>query len=781
MRRPLLSLCLVTASPAAQVAAVLQAWHPVVDEIVLGIDERGDGRMLAEADNLADRVLVLPAVPSMERYLGVLHGACSGEWILRVDDDELPSARLSAALPSLMAEPDLTHVWLPRHSAFPTPESCITSLPWAHDLHVRLVRNSPGLWRFSGRLHGNIEVLGPSRVASAPLLHALLLLRSVDERRALLKHYDALAADTGADAADWKNLYLPEDVDDLAFAPLDPADAAAIRRVMDAHATAPRPRTIPSIHPRVTFTDTERWLEDRELGPEDHAATLELIDAVQDGPAGSVQNVRVEVTNNGNGFLPRGPDPSPPVFVAYRWFGADESPVESHLPRTSLTETVAPGAATQLVVAIVLPRISGASRLVIELVHEHVAWFGVAASQWVTVQPPAETISDGPAAASPAEPPDDLGAALGRLLGRTALDDEVEQVAGHAVSPAALLDAATSLAKGSLRPPARHFANFYRQDLADLTPPPGTLSPDGEVVVGEDGWLFLVAGTNAVVQQFLGRAPLPPEWLDRWASLVERRVSAVRSLGAEATLLVVPDKLALLERHFPEPLTPSGPRPIERLVQEAGLPLLYPREALLTDAERSCLRTDTHLTFHGNEQIHRAVCAELGVVPDFSVPDDVRHRLAPGDLGSHFDPPILGMFASGEGYGAAQLHESNYEQVRAVGGHIGTRTIMRNPEARDHRTLVIFGDSYGFGAPASRALGWSMAQCLREVHFVWVPMGWDPDYVEATGAELVVCQTAERFLSRHPREQVNVLRLADENIRRRRVNGLGSVFQDTPG
>ncbi len=74
-----------------------------------------------------------------------------------------------------------------------------------------------------------------------------------------------------------------------------------------------------------------------------------------------------------------------------------------------------------------------------------------------------------------------------------------------------------------------------------------------------------------------------------------------------------------------------------------------------------------------------------------------------------------------------------------------------------------------------------MAQCLREVHFVWVPMGWDPDYVEATGAELVVCQTAERFLSRHPREQVNVLRLADENIRRRRVNGLGSVFQDTPG
>ena len=33
---------------------------------------------------------------------------------------------------------------------------------------------------------------------------------------------------------------------------------------------------------------------------------------------------------------------------------------------------------------------------------------------------------------------------------------------------------------------------------------------------------------------------------------------------------------------------------------------------------------------------------------------------------------------------------------------------------------------------------------------MWVPFGWDPDYVAEVRAEVVVCESAERFVTRPP-------------------------------
>ena len=56
-----------------------------------------------------------------------------------------------------------------------------------------------------------------------------------------------------------------------------------------------------------------------------------------------------------------------------------------------------------------------------------------------------------------------------------------------------------------------------------------------------------------------------------------------------------------------------------------------------------------------------------------------------------------------------------------------------------------------------------MAQIFRETHFVWIPFGWDPDYVRRVGAEVVLVQGAERF-ARHgvPSARCEVDRLAAE-------------------
>ena len=58
---------------------------------------------------------------------------------------------------------------------------------------------------------------------------------------------------------------------------------------------------------------------------------------------------------------------------------------------------------------------------------------------------------------------------------------------------------------------------------------------------------------------------------------------------------------------LPEPLERVGPRPVERLLSVPGLPIVYPLRELraATASEEVYLRTDTHLTFRGNEPLLR--------------------------------------------------------------------------------------------------------------------------------------------------------------------------------
>jgi hypothetical protein len=70
-QKPSLSLCTVSSSPAARVRAFLETWRPVVDEVVLAVDERGDTSAIEACVDLIDRAyLVPPAASYIERYLG---------------------------------------------------------------------------------------------------------------------------------------------------------------------------------------------------------------------------------------------------------------------------------------------------------------------------------------------------------------------------------------------------------------------------------------------------------------------------------------------------------------------------------------------------------------------------------------------------------------------------------------------------------------------------------------------------------------------------------------
>jgi alginate O-acetyltransferase complex protein AlgJ len=387
---------------------------------------------------------------------------------------------------------------------------------------------------------------------------------------------------------------------------------------------------------------------------------------------------------------------------------------------------------------------------------------------------------------SPALTAAEVAAVYRQVLGRDPRPDEIEtQLAGGGDLDGLLriaLDSAEftdRLRAAAARNPA--LVNVWHPDLTAYGLQPGTRSDDDIAIVGHDGSLFLCGGTNANLGQYVGAVEMAPTWLDDWREVVLRRREEMAGMSLSHALLVVPDKLAVYEGRYPEPLDKVGPRPAERLIALPELDLLYPLEELraASQANDVYLRTDTHLTFSGNEILFRSVVDALeidaGTIPDLGAMP-LRSYPITGDLGMKFEPPIVSVVSEPNTLGAAEITEDNRGEIEAVGGHIGTRRVFRNGDAPDRRVAVLFGDSFGFSAAFYQGVSWFMAQVFREVHFVWIPFGWDPDYVRAVGAEAVLVQGAERFAARVPHHRTEVARLEEQTLARRQPIGVEAVL-----
>ena len=139
---------------------------------------------------------------------------------------------------------------------------------------------------------------------------------------------------------------------------------------------------------RPTAEEIERWNEDGPVPPGAYAARVRLVHPVRPLAAGAVHHVEVEVTNLGDTWWPRGPEPQPEILVGHRWRTPDGAELGLPTVRTPFSERVAPGATTRLTVAIQAPPHTGELELVVDVVHEWVRWFDCAATQRVTVTSP---------------------------------------------------------------------------------------------------------------------------------------------------------------------------------------------------------------------------------------------------------------------------------------------------------------------------------------------------------------------------------------------------------
>jgi hypothetical protein len=384
--RPTLSLCITTNGPADRVRALLDLLRPHVDEIVLAGDREGGREALEACADLADRRMVYELERSPIWLAGWIIHQCKGDWVLRLDDDEVPSAALLEALPELLADRYPAVYYLKRRTPFGSPDRYITSFPWSVEYVPRLLRNMPSLWRFEGRVHMPGECLGEARMSDLALYHLVQLTMSLDDRRRKREWYESLVPGLAVEDFPMQDMYVPEEIDGLETASVAAADLPAIEALLQPKAVEPHEGAGQPIED-ATLRDIALYNTDRPLSEGAYRARIEFVAPRSSFPPGVPRHFEVVVENLGD-ELWRPADGRPPeIQLGWRWRDLRSGKHLREQGRVGFTETVLPGHRTRLQVVVPTPTVPGAYALELDVVHEHIRWFGCVAETPVSIDP----------------------------------------------------------------------------------------------------------------------------------------------------------------------------------------------------------------------------------------------------------------------------------------------------------------------------------------------------------------------------------------------------------
>ena len=207
---------------------------------VVAVDSRLGDERLGLYESVADTVVLYEFGSFVEQSLEWLASLCSGDWIFRLDGDEVASPALIAALPRLTEADDAVQYWIPCRWVHPDGRRWFDEWPWWPDFSNRLVRNDERL-HFDGVAHSGAATALPARYVEEPFYHLLCALAPKPERERKVAEYFELDPTLKAEGSDrlLRHFYLPED-----HATLEPAAIPVddLRRVEARSGPATGPR-----------------------------------------------------------------------------------------------------------------------------------------------------------------------------------------------------------------------------------------------------------------------------------------------------------------------------------------------------------------------------------------------------------------------------------------------------------------------------------------------------------------------------------------------------------
>ena len=381
-----LSLCIATKNSAEYVERLLRVGRSFADEVVVAVDSSSNDLTERICHEYADKVFRVESPGYVERILPWLNEQCGGDWIIRLDDDELPSVGLIEILPDLMNDREMTHYHLRRRTIIGEDRTeWIAQRPWWPDWKLRLFRNIPSIVRIPGRLHTGYEVKGASRfLYRGSIYHYDFVYHGEQHRREKVLQYERISPEKSG-----SHHYTLPDEASLVTRPIPDDDAPA-----DADDGKDRTPAMRSSIRDVDLVEIDlAAVQECGYGPELFRARLDCVACPRVMEAGRWYKVDVELRNDSPVAWPLPEMGAPDVRITYHWLTADGDLYDYKGRRTNLPHMLKPGETASLPASVRSPKEPGDYILQWDLVVPNVAWFSGQGWRgpeiWVSVVPKA--------------------------------------------------------------------------------------------------------------------------------------------------------------------------------------------------------------------------------------------------------------------------------------------------------------------------------------------------------------------------------------------------------
>ena len=334
---------MITADPPARVARILEPVRPYAEEIVIAADSRVDEQTLGEYGAIADKLFRIEYVLP-ERHLAWLWSQCEGDWILRLDGDEVLSQALVRRLPELLGSRDARQYWIPRAWLYPNGGCVLAEMPWSEDFVNRLMRND-GTLRISGQTHSHPEPVTPREYIDEPIYHLDLLTSGHRQRFDKVVRYEAARSRLLAAGGGRLNeaFYLPEARREAPkLRPMPEEDRAAIARALSG-SSAPAAAVSVGDVPTVSLEEMDRMWEGRGVSANAYRASIALREPTLALAPSERRHVMVRVRNEGDERWPASLEEEPQIRLSYRVLNPDGSIHTPEGPRSAFPRMVGPG------------------------------------------------------------------------------------------------------------------------------------------------------------------------------------------------------------------------------------------------------------------------------------------------------------------------------------------------------------------------------------------------------------------------------------------------------
>lgn len=294
-------------------------------------------------------------------------------------------------------------------------------------------------------------------------------------------------------------------------------------------------------------------------------------------------------------------------------------------------------------------------------------------------------------------------------------------------------------------------------EVSPLQLPVGLLSADKSAQLGWGGHLFLIGGTNNLLDLYQDQGDNKADVSAAWVDLFEERSRQLGVRGITYLQTVIPEKLTALR--YSAPVVVDGATRLLAGVEDAMRNKQFYQSIFnlfekWDDVRPPYRKNDTHFSTEGARAYFSTLAAQIdpaatGILGQIKL---TVSTFSGGDLSDRFfGIPVLAENLWPNPSSVRELEEvlQLVDVYNPSKGHQGKRRVWTNNKAPSGLRVLVFGNSFFEDGRNASTLSWWFARGFKEFRFEWSP-SFDYDVIDSYKPDVVIGQTIERFLPKVP-------------------------------